>query len=110
MATRPSFTPIAAGVESWLGDFNDAINSLFNTPFPIPSFANTAAFPDAALYEDCLAFAVDLDTIYKSDALNWIPQPKRGAVVADATGWTDSTAETNFNNLLDVLQAANLIQ
>ena len=110
MATRPSFTPVIAGVETWLSDLNDALSALFNSPLPIVSYANTAGFPDAALYEDCLAHAQDIDEIHKSDGTNWIPTPKRGAAIVDSTGWTDSSAQTDFNALLAVLRSANIIQ
>jgi len=68
---RPARINIVNGSAGWDADVNDNFKNLFDTPLPVATYANAAAFPAAASYENCVAIAEDVDKLYISDGASW---------------------------------------
>lgn len=70
---RPTRKDVDSGLEGWDADMDDNFKAILDTPFPPAEYANAAAFPNAALYEGCIARALDDDMLYVERGGSWIP-------------------------------------
>lgn len=118
--SRPETVDISSGIEGWDAKINSNIRTVLNgteKPLPIAQFddvANLVAL-NPALWDRCIALA-DVGgvgggdwVLYFSDGAAWIPMGRQAAFQADSAGWTDATAQTDFNALLAKLRAAFLM-
>lgn len=68
---RPSRTNIETANESWQAALQDNLKAVFDTPYPVPQYANLGAFPSAASYDLCLVVAIDTGKLYLSRGSVW---------------------------------------
>lgn len=112
---KPSRTNIDSGSQNnWDTITNDNFAKLYDAPIPVYLHTGDesnleSTFP-AAAHEECLVW-VDHTTLgrvlYASDGTTWeIYGGQQMPAQADAAGWSDATAQADFNALLAKLRAA----
>lgn len=115
--SRPETVAISSGIEGWDAKINSNFQTVLNgdeKPLPIAEFSDVADLLalNAALWDRCIALA-DVGTddwvLYYSNGASWIPIGRQAAYQADSSGWTDSTAQTDFNALLAKLRTAHVM-
>lgn len=106
---RPEHTPLTQGQTSADSVINDNFGLIFNTPLPPAQYATFGDLPAAASYARCVAMVVDENVLVMSDGTNWLRLGTQAALVADASGWADATAQAKFNELLAALKNSKLM-
>ncbi|MCZ2418684.1 MAG: hypothetical protein LC123_02415 [Burkholderiales bacterium] len=106
---RPEHTEVVQGQNSWDSTINDNFGLIFNTPLPPKQYADYASLPAASSYDRCVAMVVDENVLVMSNGTTWLRMGTQAALVADASGWADATAQTKFNDLLTALKNSKLM-
>jgi len=110
---RPTHATVLSSHQNWDAEIRANFNLVFTTPIPIPRYANSAALPAAADYEDCLAMTADTHKLYHSDGTSWllVDNAAAGSAIADlsVSAVADpSDSPTTADSLRDDLVATTL--
>ena len=112
--SRPPTLTINSGQESWDVDVSDnfTLAGLGTDPMIAPQFDPEATLPDPTLWDRCIAVAKNTESdwcLFISDGIAWKLIPKQAAVQAAASGWSDATAQNDFNALLTKMKSSGVM-
>jgi hypothetical protein len=106
---RPTRRIIASGIAAWDADTDDNFNAITGEPFPMFQVVapdEETDLPTASSYDQC--FALVEDVMYISNGATWEVY-QQAANVPDSTAATATDMATDFNTLLAVLIAADVM-
>lgn len=103
MATRPGYFDLESGTQGWDADQQTNLERIFDNPFQVPRFANLAAFPSAAIWDQSEAIAQDTGIRYISQNDAWVVASYAESVTISAlTGAVSVTLTAGLTQTADI--------
>jgi len=107
--SRPTLKTVTSELQAWDTAINDNMTALWDGPLPV--WQDTAAYPAASSYDDCILVDSSDHFIRISDGTNWIIIPQEAEAIDDLDDQSGGTVTTPavIDPVVDAASAADAI-